>query len=377
MTDHSPRPPVLLALVGEKSQGHNVILYPGDRVSIGRHPKNQLSFQDDELSGNHCAITYGEAGFVLEDLGSSNGTFIDAVPVKGPTPLNFNQKVQVGLSLLKLFRPNEELPTLPNTRLIRILGAGAQGRVYEAKLSQEPQQAAIKVMHADLGKKDKIRCQREAELQLKLTHPAIAKSYGLHEINGHLVLVSELIQGQSLRDHLESQGPVSWKLATELGIVAASAMAYAHENGVLHRDLNPSNLIIQRGSRKLKIIDFGLAKKSSQEETTVGLTSQGVMIGTYAYMPKEAFFDGRDLDRTADVFSLAATLYELISGTVPFPARTIGQHLSLRDKPAPPITKACPQALNQVLQRALQAQPAQRFQSMNQFGEALKTALRS
>ncbi|MDF1665541.1 MAG: serine/threonine-protein kinase [Planctomycetota bacterium] len=363
MIPQTSQSPILLALVGENTQGQNVFLYPGDRVSIGRHSQNQLSFNDDEVSGKHCAITYGQTGFVIEDLGSSNGTFVDAKAINGPTQLQINQKVQVGLSLLKLFPPNTDLPQLPNTRLIRILGAGNQGRVYEARLSQEPTHAALKVMHSDLSKKDKIRCQREAELQAKLHHPAIARNYGLHEINGHLVLVSELIRGQSLKDFLVSNGPVGWKVAVELGAVAATAMAYAHKNGVLHRDLNPSNLVIEKESRKLKIIDFGLAKKATKSETSVGLTSQGVMIGTYAYMPKEAFYDGRDLDQTADVFSLAATLYELMTGTVPFPARTIGEHLAMREQPIPALSAEYPKALTPLFQRALHTLPSNTWQS--------------
>lgn len=377
MIPQTAQPPILLALVGENTQGQNVFLYPGDRVSIGRHSQNQLSFQDDEVSGKHCTITYHDHGFVIEDLGSSNGTFLDAKAIKGPTPLKINQKVQVGLSLLKLFPPNPDLPKLPNTRLIRFLGAGAQGRVYEAILSQEPIQAALKVMHSDLSEKDKARCQREAELQAKLHHSAIARNYGLHEINGHLVLVSELIHGQSLKNFLESNGPVSWKVAAELGSVASTAMAYAHNNGVLHRDLNPSNLIIQKGSRKLKIIDFGLAKKSTKSETSVGLTSQGVMIGTYAYMPKEAFYDGRDLDQTADIFSLAATLYELMTGRVPFPARTIGEHLAMRERPIPPLNASYPGGLNGLFRRALHTQPSGRFQKMEDLAEAFQSLLSS
>lgn len=373
MTPQTAQSPILLALVGENTQGQNVFLYPGDRVSIGRHSENQLSVHDDEVSGKHCAITYGDTGFIIEDLGSSNGTYVDAKAINGPTLLQINQKVQVGLSLLKLFPPNADLPVLPNTRLIRILGAGNQGRVYEARLSQEPMHAALKVMHSDLSEKDRIRCQREAELQSKLHHTAIARSYGLHEINGHLVLVSELIHGQSLRDFLASNGPVGWKVTVELGSIAASAMAYAHKNGVLHRDLNPSNLIIERGSRKLKIIDFGLAKKSTKSETSVGLTSQGVMIGTYAYMPKEAFYDGRDLDQSADVFSLAATLYELMTGVVPFPARTIGEHLALRERPIAALGPEYPRALTGIFQKALHTHSAGRYQQMEELAKAFQS----
>jgi eukaryotic-like serine/threonine-protein kinase len=375
MLSQNHYPPRLLALIGKRSAGHNIFLYLGDRVIVGRQSNIGLPLPDDEVSAQHCAVTYREQGLFVEDLGSCNGTYLARRRIHQAELIKAGQLIQLGVSTLKLFPPDPELPELPNTRLIRLLGIGGQARVYEAQVPQVPHRVALKVMYPDLTDKDRVRCHREASLQATLNHPNIARCFGFYEESGELVLVNELILGQSLEIHLKEKRPLLWEAAVDLGHVAAMAFAHAHRKGVLHRDIKPGNLIIEEESRQLKIIDFGLAKRSSNE-ANIGLTSMGAMIGTYGYMAKEAFFDGRDLDYAADIFSLGATLYQLISGREPFPALTIRQHLELRERPIEPITDSCPAELAYVLQKALNTQPQDRYPNMEAFAGALIEVLK-
>jgi serine/threonine protein kinase len=375
MTSQQSFPPLLLALIGKQTDGQNIFIYPGDQIVIGRHPTADLTVQDDEVSGKHCRLTYGQTGLIVEDLGSSNGTYVGGRLLTKRSEINPDQGIQVGLSILKFFPPDPEFPVLDGTRLYRVLGVGVQGRVYEAQLPNMAVRAALKVMHSDMTVKDRIRCQREAQIQASLDHTAIARCHGLHDVDGVLFLISEYIDGQNLLSHLAEQGPLPWKLAVELGLTATQALAYAHGRGVLHRDIKPGNLIIEKNSHKLKIIDFGIAKRESQDDTSVDLTSQGVMIGTYAYMAKEAFLDGQNLTAAADIFSLGATLYELMTGHEPFRARTLREHLEMREQPIPPLGDVCPAPMNELLQMALNPRPEDRYPNMETFGKALQSIL--
>lgn len=367
-------PPLLLGVVDGPARGENVFIYPGESLSVGRRLGSELRLRDPDVSGRHGRFFYRESGLFYEDLGSSNGSF-DAQRqlIHGPLSLAPGRRLRLGSSTILVFPPDPETPSYPNLFLRRLLGHGAQARVYEANWPPYGP-IALKAFAASLPPKDRKRCEREGRLMQRLNHPSISRCFDVIEQGPQLLLVSELIRGESLELRLSSSGPLEWQVAAELGAAAAETLAFAHEHGVLHRDIKPGNMLIEEGSRALKIIDFGFARLLVRAQHSIDLTSLGETIGTEDYLAPEGFESGRDLDARADIYSLAATIYELVVGYPPFPGRNISSRLERRHQPIAPITTA-PAALTQVLQGGLAYSLSERISSMRSFAAQLRSLL--
>ena len=274
----------------------------------------------------------------------------------------------------------------PGTKLgtyeiIGLLGAGGMGEVYRARDSQLGRDVAIKVLPAFLSRDpDRLRrFEQEARAAAALNHPNILAVYqmGVHE--GAPYLVSELLEGSTLRERL-ARGPLAARKAVEYAAQTAHGLAAAHEKGIVHRDLKPENLFVTNDGR-LKILDFGLAKliqKPTDEPsaaTVSGQTEPGVVLGTVGYMAPEQV-RGHAADHRADLFALGAILYEMLTGKRSFHKPTSAETMSaiLNEEPPPvsQITPGVPPALQRVVQRCLEKTPEQRFHSASDLAFALE-----
>src|ERR1700730_9068289 len=213
---------------------------------------------------------------------------------------------------------------LGDCEIIAPLGEGAMGQVYRARDQSLGRDVAVKVLPEELASdRDRLRrFEQEARAAAALNHPNILAVYRFSTTEKHApYLITELLQGQTLRERLQ-QGEVPVRKAVEYALQTARGLAAAHDRGIVHRDLKPENLFLTRDG-VLKILDFGLAKLiipesiGSQSITTVSFTEVGVVLGTVGYMSPEQV-RGQGLDHRSDIFSMGAILYEMLSGNRAF-----------------------------------------------------------
>ena len=270
--------------------------------------------------------------------------------------------------------------TLGRYRIIEKIGAGGMGVVYRAHDEQLDRPVAIKVLPAgSLGDPHaRARLVREARTASRLNHPHICTIHEVGEADDQAYIAMELVEGQPLSARLAS-GPLSVEEVLRYALQLADALAHAHERHVVHRDLKSANVMITPDGRA-KVLDFGLAKRSSGEALTEAVTlpmSQGpvtqvgTLVGTVAYMAPEQL-RGRVADARSDIWALGVMLYEMVSGARPFEGQT-GFELSaaiLGQSPAP-LTRDGPIALQTVIEHCLEKEPEQRYQRAGELRAAL------
>ena len=252
--------------------------------------------------------------------------------------------------------------TIGHYRILRQLGSGGMGVVYEAEDTRLGRRVALKFLQ-DTGKPDPAameRFLREARSASALNHPGICTIYAIEEHDGQTYIAMELLEGESL-DRALTRGLLPIAKTVEIVIQVADALDAAHKKGIVHRDIKPANIFLsERGAAKL--LDFGLAKlmetEGGMEGETVApskdafLTSPGTTVGTIAYMsPEQA--RGEVLDARSDLFSLGAVLYQMVTGALPFPGATTAVIFGniLHSAPVSPVTlnSAVPQELERII----------------------------
>jgi dienelactone hydrolase/predicted Ser/Thr protein kinase len=254
-------------------------------------------------------------------------------------------------------------------------GSGGMGVVYRATDTRLNRAVAIKFLAGTLDESARRRFEREAQLASSLNHPHILTVHdvGVHE--GREYLVTEFVDGGTL-DDWQRRGQRDWKATVELLTGVADALAGAHEAGILHRDIKPGNILVSRGVHA-KLADFGLAKPAAAQ-TIVGrpTTRAGAVIGTVAYMSPEQV-RGQALDARSDIFSFGVVLYEQLAGQRPFDgASDLDTMNALAEAKPAPLPQAVPAPLHAILDKALEKDPRDRYQSMREIVVDLRRVLR-
>jgi Tol biopolymer transport system component len=254
------------------------------------------------------------------------------------------------------------------------LGAGGMGEVYRAHDSRLDRTVAIKVLPASFSADpDRLaRFSQEARAAAALNHPNILSIFDIGDNNGAPYVVSELLEGETLRDRLRS-GRLPTRKAIDYAVQVAGGLAAAHEKGIVHRDLKPENLFVTNDGR-LKILDFGLAKLthpdsqggSAEAPTMQAPTEPGVVMGTVGYMSPEQV-RGKAADPRSDIFAFGAILYEMVSGKRAFHGETAADTMSAILKEEPPelseTARNVPPGLERIVRHCLEKHPSQRFHS--------------
>ena len=270
--------------------------------------------------------------------------------------------------------------TLGQYRILAKLGAGGMGEVYRAHDDRLDRPVAIKLLSGGItANEDRVtRFRSEARTVSALNHPHIVVIHDFGDVEGQPFIVTELVDGVTLRKRLE-QGPVGVRDAIDIGRQVASALAAAHERGIVHRDIKPENIML-RPDGYVKVLDFGLAKLApdctSSDTETAFCTVDGVIVGTPQYMsPEQA--SGQRVDFRSDQFSLGAVLYELITGRSPFrrSSAILSAAAVVSDDPEP-LARACPDVplpLRWAIERCLAKRPSDRFTSTAELSRDLET----
>ena len=274
--------------------------------------------------------------------------------------------------------------TLGHYRIVSLLGAGGMGEVYLAEDTRLKRKVALKLLPAHFtADRDRARrFEQEARAASALNHPNIITIHEIGEIGETHYMVTEFIDGEVLRARL-SHGRMELPSALEVTLQVTSALAAAHEAGIVHRDIKPENIMLRRDGY-VKVLDFGLAKLAepparvidAQAPTAGGVSTEiGVVMGTARYMsPEQA--RGQKVDARSDIFSLGIVLYEMITGRVPFEGPTSSDVIAaILDKNPSPLTQYLPEVpveLERIVAKAMRKDREERYQTINDLHVDLK-----
>ncbi len=313
----------------------------------------------------------------VEDYATRFPRWADDIRVMFPAVLlmeQFKPRCQEASSSSPSSEPSAIPERLGEFRIVREIGRGGMGVVYEAHQETLNRQVALKVLPAHLFANERLRTrfQRESHAAARLHHTNIVPVLGVGEQDGLCYYVMQLIPGHSLDTDPTEPHSFTHRAVARIGAQVADALAYAHAQGVLHRDIKPSNLLLdERGT--VWVTDFGVAKLVEE----ANLTQSGDLVGTLRYMPPERFLG--QSDARGDVYSLGITLYELLSGRPAFPDTTPHHLIQLITEVDPvPLRKldaTVPIDLETIVRKAISREPAHRYQTASELSDDLQRFL--
>jgi len=260
------------------------------------------------------------------------------------------------------------------------IGAGSMGRVYKAHHIMMDRVVALKVIAPEIASNERAvaRFQREMKLVGRLDHLNVVRAFDADQANGMLYIVMEFVPGASLGERLKRRGPIPAPEMIDYAAQAALGLAHAHERGMVHRDVKPSNLLLTE-DRRIKVLDLGLGVLMEPDDAATFATADGIAVGTVDYMsPEQAL--GREVDGRSDQFSLGCAMYHLMTGKLAFPGDSPIDRLGRRiNSPPRPITELVPDfpvSAARVLEKLMAPKPRDRFESATEAAEALQSLIR-
>ena len=261
--------------------------------------------------------------------------------------------------------------------IIEKIGNGGMATVYKAKCLVLKRYVAVKVLRDEFTTDEEFikRFNVEAQAVASLTHPNIVSVYDVGHDGDLYYIVMELVKGKTLKDIIVEDKVLGWKWSVKIAIQIASALEVAHKNNIVHRDIKPHNIIITEDG-VAKVTDFGIAKAVSNST----ITAFGATIGSVHYFSPE-HAKGGITDAKSDLYSLGVVLYEMVTGKVPFDADTPVSValMHMQQEPLPPsdINPNVPQSVSQIIMKAMQKDPALRYNSATEMKASLEAVLKN
>ena len=256
--------------------------------------------------------------------------------------------------------PDTQLPDIGKYKIIELVGEGAMGVVYRARDSVLDRSVAIKVMNESIARQDDLRRRflHEAQAAASLQHPNVVTIFDLGDLDGHLFIAMEFVEGIDLEKLMESGQLLSLQAKLDIMIDVLTGLSFAHKRGIIHRDIKPANIRVT-GDGRAKIMDFGVAHLSSSSMTTTGS-----LLGTPTYMAPEQITEGKTTEQT-DIFAVGGVLYQLLTNMKPFEGPTL-QNLFFRiitedPKKVSEMVPNLPRALDSIVMKAMAKDPKDRY----------------
>jgi predicted Ser/Thr protein kinase len=342
-------------------------LPPAERVPFVTSTARSGDIRDEVLS---LLAAHDDAGDFLErpaTAGTADATLTADAASEAPT----------------LHLPAPDVPLMPEGTILGpyrigpVLGRGGMGVVYLAEDTRLHRRVALKSLSPHLAREpqQRERLKQEARAAAALAHPGIATVYALEEFGDQLFIISEYLEGETLRAEME-RGPLPIERVTATALEIARTLCVAHERGIVHRDLKPEN-IVRTTTGTLKILDFGLAQFEAAAHDLMSrtrLTEAGMVAGTPPYMSPEQLL-GRETDSRSDQFAFGVLLYELCTGRHPFGGRSLPStiaHILATEPQAPRPDDTITLEIWRVVERCLQKDPADRFPSTRMLVSTLE-----
>ncbi len=250
--------------------------------------------------------------------------------------------------------------------IIEEIGSGGMAIVYKARCKMLNRVVAVKVLKDEFKTDDAIvsKFNRESQAAASLTHPNIVSVYDVGREDDNYYIVMELVEGVNLKEYIRENPKMDWRRALKYSMQICSAIAHAHRNGIIHRDIKPQNIILSKDGN-CKVADFGIASMSKTTETQ--RINDGIMGSVHYISPEVA--KGKISDEKSDIYSLGVTMYELLTGVVPFdndnPVSVALMHINQTPKAIKDINIAVPLVLVQIVNKAMHKEASQRYQSAN------------
>ncbi len=322
-------------------------------------PEDERSARIDEVAGDDSGLknelielvsSYRDATGFFDDLAEGLGLPGAATPSENA--MTSDPSAMIGQELAQY-------------RIVEFIGGGGMGMVYKAEDTRLGRHAALKLLPTSVGNDPEARERflREARAASALDHPNICTVFEIGDAAGQSFIAMAYYEGQTI-EKLISRGPLDVDLAIRLSSEMCSGLSLAHQNGIVHRDMKPANVIVVDGVAK--ILDFGLAKS----DNSALITQEGVVLGTAAYMsPEQA--TGKDIDHRTDIWSTGVMMYEMLAGDRPFPGAypqaVMYGILNTDPEPLSALRPGLPMQLIQVVERALSKNPINRFANMEEM----------
>lgn len=367
----------LIVETGNDKGGKVELPLDGPPVMIGRLKECGLTLTDCMASRNHFKVFYKGEVFLIEDLKSHNGTWLNRKKLDAPQPLHDGDRIMVGNTLMSY---REELgksvgvhtgKTIGDYRIIRLLGVGGMGEVYEGHQKSLDRRVAVKILAPELATDTETvdRMIREARNAGKLNHPNVVQVHDVGKADGIYFYSMELVTGGSIQDLITGGRRIEPQLAVKFLLQAAAGLAYAEKQGIVHCDIKPDNLMLA-ADETVRLADLGISKTLVDGKAD---QSEGVFGSPHFMSPEQA--QGLPLTHKSDIYSLGVTAYRMLSGHLPFDgttAREIMEH-HVFDEPHSLRENApfLPAKLIEIVEKTLAKNPNQRYPSAKELIEDL------
>jgi eukaryotic-like serine/threonine-protein kinase len=259
------------------------------------------------------------------------------------------------------------------------IGSGSMGRVYKAHHAMMDRIVALKIIAPEIASNERVvaRFQREMKLVGRLDHPNVVRAFDADQVHKVLYIVMEYVTGQTLGDLIKKK-PLPPAEMADYAFQAALGLAHAHEQGIVHRDVKPSNILLTE-DRKIKVLDLGLGVLMEADSAATFATADGIAVGTVDYMsPEQAC--GREVDGRSDLYGLGCSMYHLLTAKLPFPGSSpierLGKRISGRHVPITEHLPDLPSSFVKVIDRLLAPKPHERYPTAADAADALQSLLK-